>query len=341
MRDNALYFPYISVPESSWFIRVLLYWDKVSSIVPSEYKEHPERLTPFMRELLMAGLVEQVIPKEYIDEIHVFDAAFLRYIDNQSRRHRNNPNTEPRQDLSPVPIHLEKIGNIASELVDRGLARNKTYPWYDVDPWVANSFMAYLAATLGQLESLKAAPITNSDSCFSALGGVPHVPQPDLALHGKLDPLRTLILRNLLPSPLGPVRITDIVKFKSRYGDSLQTFRRKIESGCIALTSIQDIDAQQEAVTLLLAQFEDEIAEITDAMRSRWKSIVFSALLPLVGFGVTVLAAKPLTAEVGLGASLSLGTAVYQALEGSRQYDNTLNRPLAYAALFRNTFNRS
>jgi uncharacterized protein DUF6236 len=341
MRDNALYFPYINVPQSSWFTRVLLYWDKVSSIVPSEYINHPERLSPFMRELLMAGLVEQVIPRLYVDEIRCFDEAFLRYIDNQSRKRQNNPITERKQTVQPVQIHLEKVGNIGNELVDRGLAKYKDYPWYDVDPWVANSFMAYLAATLGQLESISAAPITNSDACFSALGGVPHLRPADLALDRKHNPLRTLILKKLLPCPTGPVRITDVIKFKSRYGDSLQRFRRKIENGCIELTNIEDTDAQQERDALLLAEFEEEIAAITDALRSRWKSIVFNALLPLVGFGVTVLATKPLSVAAGLGASLSLGTAVYRALEGSKQYDNTLNRPLAYAALLRNKFDRS
>lgn len=35
MARKVLYFPYISVPESAWFTRVLLYWDEVGSIVPS------------------------------------------------------------------------------------------------------------------------------------------------------------------------------------------------------------------------------------------------------------------------------------------------------------------
>ncbi len=35
--NNVLYFPYISVPSSVWFTRMLLYWDKVGSIVPRDY----------------------------------------------------------------------------------------------------------------------------------------------------------------------------------------------------------------------------------------------------------------------------------------------------------------
>lgn len=37
MTTAALYYPYIKVPESDWFTRVLLYWDVVGAIVPYEY----------------------------------------------------------------------------------------------------------------------------------------------------------------------------------------------------------------------------------------------------------------------------------------------------------------
>jgi hypothetical protein len=47
-----------------------LYWDKISAIVPFEFYHHPEKLTPFMRELLSNGLVQPIIPTEYISIDH-------------------------------------------------------------------------------------------------------------------------------------------------------------------------------------------------------------------------------------------------------------------------------
>ena len=46
--DTALYFPYISVPQGSWFTRVLLYWDGVASVVPRHLSDRAAALTPFM-----------------------------------------------------------------------------------------------------------------------------------------------------------------------------------------------------------------------------------------------------------------------------------------------------
>jgi hypothetical protein len=49
--QNVIYFPYIRVPESEWFTRVLLYWKQVASIVPYEYIKS-SKLSKFMDALI-------------------------------------------------------------------------------------------------------------------------------------------------------------------------------------------------------------------------------------------------------------------------------------------------
>lgn len=77
MRNNVLYFPYISVPSSVWFTRILLYWDKVGSIVPYDYIEKPELHDEYTRSLIQANLVTQVIPGMYRDEIPNLTGSLL------------------------------------------------------------------------------------------------------------------------------------------------------------------------------------------------------------------------------------------------------------------------
>lgn len=62
MADKVLYFPYIRVPGNEWFTRVLLYWDEIGSIVPSEYIYRTEVLGNYMIELLQSGLARQAFP---------------------------------------------------------------------------------------------------------------------------------------------------------------------------------------------------------------------------------------------------------------------------------------
>ena len=80
MRDNALYFPYISVPNDRWTIKTLLYWDRLSSIVPMDHIDSPEQFSPFMHSLVQENLVEQVFPAHHLFEIPDFERCFIKLI---------------------------------------------------------------------------------------------------------------------------------------------------------------------------------------------------------------------------------------------------------------------
>ena len=88
MRSNALYFPYIALPQDSWTTKALLYWDKLSSIVSMDYLDHPEQMSAFMRTLLTEGLVQPVIPAQFIYQVERFDTSFIELVENRLRRIR-------------------------------------------------------------------------------------------------------------------------------------------------------------------------------------------------------------------------------------------------------------
>ena len=64
---NLLYYPYINLPDTEWTIRTLLYYDNVSSIVPTQYFHEPERYEPFMREAVQNELITPVNPMNVLD----------------------------------------------------------------------------------------------------------------------------------------------------------------------------------------------------------------------------------------------------------------------------------
>ncbi len=69
MTNKLLYYPYINIPDNSWTIKSILYWDTVGIITPQQYIEEPERYEPFTRSLLECDLVEQIIPYNYTDSL--------------------------------------------------------------------------------------------------------------------------------------------------------------------------------------------------------------------------------------------------------------------------------
>ena len=83
--ETALYFPRVIVPETSWFMQVLLYWDSAATIIP-EYvpRDEPERLGSYMADLVQSGLVRLIRPQDTLGvSTKTFDEQFLAFLDAQ------------------------------------------------------------------------------------------------------------------------------------------------------------------------------------------------------------------------------------------------------------------
>ena len=123
MSSNALYYPYIRVPESPWFTRVLLYWDRVGAIVPSEYLNDPDRLGPYMVGLVKEELVDQVIPGAHLWRVENFTKAFLDYVDGKYGTYgepcASDWATVHYEKLGGSSVHMEKLQGLGKELCER------------------------------------------------------------------------------------------------------------------------------------------------------------------------------------------------------------------------------
>jgi len=104
MDNNVLYFPYIRIPQSSWFTRVLLYWDEIGSIVPYEYQRQRVKLGHYMQNLVEAGLVKEVVPSEHHSEVPEFRSAFLKLIDENSYIERQRASALEHQNTFRIHI---------------------------------------------------------------------------------------------------------------------------------------------------------------------------------------------------------------------------------------------
>lgn len=88
MRTKALYFPYINLPEDEWLYLMLLYWDQISSIVPSEYVYDRRKLSPHMSTLMAEGLVDFIEPRKFIESKEDFGKPFIGFIKKRVRTGR-------------------------------------------------------------------------------------------------------------------------------------------------------------------------------------------------------------------------------------------------------------
>lgn len=315
MKNKVLYFPYINVPETEWLTRMLLYWDEVGAIVPYEFIEKPERLSPHMQSLVKAELVRQVIPGIYVYDLPSFEDSFLDYMSTLGSKIDNRRKQFKKE--SSVPIHMEKMRGIGKELAKMGLATPRRGRWCEVESQTANEFMAYLAACLGQVDRCNSIPITEDTNNISQIlySSMPE----EMEAEERVAPVRLEILENIFPSPSEPLSVQEIQDFKGKYGQLLSDFRISIEKRIIDISAIPDPALEKRALEIHLQELSQDVEEIREAMSSRgWTDIVFGKIS-------SIAAAIP-------GASPVIGiiNAVYSAFSNS---DNKLdNSPLWYAA---------
>ena len=196
MRNNALYFPYISIPNTAWTLRTLLYWDRLSSIVPIEIANRPEELDGFMRELIDAGLVTMITPAAHLHRVGEFEETFSALLDRKLKARGRVRRASDH--VGKVHIHVEKLGRIPEILVERGVAQPADGSWYSVDEPIANLFMAYLAVCLGGLPEVDAAPVTHRWEFARLFGnGI----RPLRAKKPEHQSAREEIIKCLLPIP--------------------------------------------------------------------------------------------------------------------------------------------
>jgi len=309
MADRVLYFPYIRVPENNWFTRVLLYWDEVGSIVPSEYVVEPERLGRYMAALVKEGQVMPVTPGAYIHKVPGFEGAFLKMIDD-------NPVIKGRRGIAlekheTFTLHIEKFSPLVYELEDMGLARGTDSPWWEMESLTADLYMTYLSSVLGKTEDLNMEPITDrSQSLSMCSASSENISKPiDI-----FRDLRMRVIQGILPAPTRGITVLDLVKFKTQHHDLLHRFRRHIESSLINITRTPDEMLRTKEAQMFGEELREQREEILALMRRRrWPQIAFGAVaaaMPLVG-GIVI--GNPASALLGLP---PLAYAIYTAFSG-------------------------
>jgi hypothetical protein len=331
MRSNALYFPYIALPNETWTIKSLLYWDKLSAIVPLDYLERPGQMGDFMRELLTEGLVEPVTPGQYIHRIRRFDENFIQLIEHRLRRRRRDD--RPTGPMSR--IHAEKLGEIPDFLVNAGLARRVAWNWYNVESITANLFMAYLAVCLGAIPEVDATPVTNQVAFARFL-------QPGqwqmTRYPVRRQEIRDVVLDNLLPAPAGPVDVAMLLRFKRRHSGRIRRFRTIVEAHCSSVATLRAASDRSDANAAFLQDCEQHIAEIKESMQRTFGQVILGSLAPLFGAGLTVQATDTGNAIAYAGSALTLAGAAYLAIASVQGSRAIRDRPLAYIAHARQTF---
>jgi len=331
MKNRALYYPYINVPKSAWISQQLLYLDKLGSIVPSEYIYNPDKLSPYMRDLVSAELVEQIFPAQYIPYDTKFEENFIKLIKSKGYDKMGQKSSSPQ---GYFKIHIEKFGDgLKDELKSFGLLNEIGYPWCFVEKNTATLLMTYVAAVIGMSEELSMTPITDSSEYLG-----PYLTEQFPLLSNKNNEL--IVLNKLIPVPENPIPVLELSNFKEKYSTLLSPFRDEISSKIDQISLITDKSTRDYEIKNFINKSEEKIEEITKRIEEqKWGKVNLGTLSSLTASAIPVMDINE-PSDL-LKAIPGLIGAVYSVIQPIMKNRKRIKaEPLAYASYVRNGFFR-
>lgn len=234
----------------------------------------------------------------------------------------------------PYDMHTGKLGYcFANELVRAGLSGRIDSEWFQVDQKLGMAFMMFLSILIGQETDRD--PVTDR---FLRVSSLFYIDRHTASKHSVniQSALRNSILDQILPVPqdlYGMKGLQRVRKFKERYHDELERFRRHIEDFILSIDGLPKT-VQNERREIFLKNSKEEIDNL--------KGHVDWFQAPQIDMG-TFIAAAP-CAVSALSGDLAGSAVSIAALIGETIYnqDRTSDhrKPLAYAALYRRRYGR-
>ncbi|WP_290526875.1 DUF6236 family protein [Alistipes sp.] len=257
---RALYYPTIDITNEQWLKTAILYWDEISTIVPSSI-DHPyrQRTTQFLAD---EGVIRPLFVNSDMDLIDGLTDDVLNYLNSnegyQVLTHTENgaaihPQKLPREIREIYRIHPAKMPYILRDQLQGYMDRDG---WFHINGSFANFYMTLLTNRL--CEQYGIAPLTDNTytSNFSNLARLDNqvavynhwdYPWRDCHIRNRGHQLAQGILMDLSFNGItisDEVSINDILKFKRQHQNELGLFRTNIEN----LTKNIPVDATIEQI---------------------------------------------------------------------------------------------
>ncbi|RKY10553.1 MAG: hypothetical protein DRP65_06425 [Planctomycetota bacterium] len=355
---DALYYPFIEIPDEGWIKTAVLYWDTISTIVPESIKPYQSKTSEILNKegILKATFVNPDLPDLEIVTDKVLGylnspegQSFLLNIEksNNSRVNVEKFTSRYESDL----MHNRKFQNgFLHELRRYGLTGKIEGDWIKVPSPFAHYYMTILATHLSSVtgRALLTDTIHAENLATKSTLNVPYMSSRfSRRIPGKLSEgiLASFILRTI--SINRETSIEKIIKFRNKNAVELSRFRVAIRSIVDSLEGDIEVEALASHIDTL---YKDNILPAIEELKSNLRdtriscgynnlklSTLFSASPTALGVALQGTPLGPYALAAGIGLSVVLSLANYRM-----QKRNILrNSPFSYLITAENTFGRS
>jgi hypothetical protein len=361
----GLYYPFINFRDENWLKIALLYWDRLSRIIPRSYENTDSEAVR-----RVGGELNAIIDSHPDDappealrqfrELILQEAPALRkkYDVTHARGWKLNPTTLKRRvdrqaDARFAYVFDEKLGNqVVPLLLDERLAiRGETRDtrWIGMHPELAAIFMTLLAEAIAKARGFRL--LSDDVTRHISIGDFTAARLAHLALGrrsilgARSDEFEQAValtaIRTVVPKNLEHVPIEAIVKFRKKYPNELRDFQlwiQKLAEGLQKQASnmaLTDLRMHLEVVS------EKEIEPRMSDLASQLKTVGIESATSVVnvktvaGASLAALLAQPL-----IGAAWISFSAASQLAKHQREAKKLVSaNPAAYLLLAKENLN--
>jgi hypothetical protein len=353
---HALYYPHINLTNKNWLKYAVLYWDKISRIVPASVQ--PADSEDIIRLRSEMDFVEDYRPdqwdvsraaKEFFqwftghaDDPEMREYYELRYGIPPFPRHSHHRHRMERGGLgnalhaaalaNGTYIHVEKLDPQLKEfLFAKGIAipgEDEWRDWVRIDTEVGLLYMSYLARSISAKTSR--AVITDELPLFASseiiAASLSHNRQEELQHR-----MGTLLIAAYGPPDMNAVTFDQLIAFRRKHDDQRMAFFDHVNDLCC---SMPQVTSQEEFKDALNHHLKTLMAD-ADEMRKQYKDMRIDPVLRFISISVPTACASltdyvPVECKgIVIVAGIILGVA--QVLHNQRKEKNErAGQPLSY-----------
>lgn len=353
---HALYYPHINLTNKNWLKYAVLYWDKISRIVPSSVQ--PSDSEDIIRLRSEMDFIEDYRPEQWdvsnaaqeffqwfarhADDPEVLDYYKQRYGIPPFHRHPLRRHRIGRGSLGDslhaaalangTYIHVEKLDHQLKEfLFATGIAipgEDEWKNWVRIDTEVGLLYMSHLARSISAKTSR--AVITDKLPLFVSseiiAASLSHNQQEELQHR-----MGTLLVAAYAPPDMNAVTFDQLIAFRRKHDDQRRAFFDHVNDLCCAMPQITSEEEFKDALNHHLKTLTADAEE----MQKQFKDMRIDPVLRFINISVPTACTSltdylPVESKgIVIGAGIILGVA--QVLHDKMKEKNEQARqPLSY-----------
>lgn len=244
---HALYYPYINLTNKNWIKHALLFYDKISRIVP--YSVEPADSEAVIEIQYDTDFIHDYHPDRF-DTSNAFNefAKIIAHPNFRERFHRQFE-VDPISSSRGTYLHIEKLDYRLKEvLIREGYARPGTYgfeDWLIVNNDVGMLYMTFFAKSISKRTLM---PVV-TDVELSYLAAI----QFELKINSDYNNqfeyrLGNLLIETMVPKKINAVPLDKIIEIREKYSDERTAFFNEVSNLANSIPEIDNASALNDAV---------------------------------------------------------------------------------------------